>query len=303
MTVARIEVLGVPLDLGQGRRGVDMGPSAIRYAGLQDRVRALGFEVQDLGNVPVPEPEAKEIQDPKLKYLPEIERVSEEIAARVSEVLKRGSMPVILGGDHSLAIGSLAGVALAKARVGVIWFDAHGDMNTQETTPSGNIHGMPLAVSLGLGHPGLTRVAGFAPKVRPENVVLVGARSIDEGEARLIRKSGLRVFTMHEIDRQGIGAVMEEAIRIASRGVDGVHLSLDLDALDPMTAPGVGTPVRGGITYREGHLAMELLAEAGVLCSVDVVEVNPILDVANRTAEMAVDLLCSALGKKILPDS
>ncbi|MDI3257759.1 MAG: arginase [Kyrpidia sp.] len=300
--MARIGVIGVPLDLGQGRRGVDMGPSAIRYAGLQDRVRALGLEIKDLGNVPVPEAEAHEIQDPKLKYLPEIEQVCEDIAARVSEVVKSGMVPVILGGDHSLAIGSLAGVASVKRRVGVIWFDAHGDMNTAETTPSGNIHGMPLAASLGFGHPRLTGVGGFRPKIAPDHVVLVGTRSLDDGEARIIRQSGVRVFTMHEIDRVGIGAVMEQAIRIASEGTAGVHLSLDLDALDPVAAPGVGTPVHGGITYREGHLAMELLAEAGVLCSVDLVEVNPILDIANRTAEMAVDLLCSALGKKILPD-
>lgn len=294
-------MIGVPLDLGQGRRGVDMGPSAIRYAGLRDRIRALGFEVRDLGNVQVPEAESHVIQDPKLKYLPEIHKVCEDVAARVAQAMKDGDLPVILGGDHSLAIGSLAGVASVKRRVGVIWFDAHGDMNTDATTPSGNIHGMPLAASLGLGHPLLTGVAGFSPKVNPAHVVLVGTRSVDEGEARLIRETGVRVFTMHEIDRMGIGAVMEEAVRIASEGTEGVHLSLDLDALDPVAAPGVGTPVHGGITVREGHLAMEILAESGTLCSVDVVEVNPILDVANRTAEMAVDLLCSALGKKILP--
>jgi arginase len=278
-----------------------MGPSAIRYAGLRDRIRALGFEVRDLGNVQVPEAESHVIQDPKLNYLPEIHKVCEDVASIVAQAMKDGDLPVILGGDHSLAIGSLAGVASVKRHLGVIWFDAHGDMNTDATTPSGNIHGMPLAASLGLGHPLLTGVGGFSPKVSPDHVVLVGTRSVDEGEARLIREAGVRVFTMHEIDRMGIGAVMEEAVRIASEGTDGVHLSLDLDALDPVAAPGVGTPVLGGITVREGHLAMEILAESGTLCSIDVVEVNPILDVANRTAEMAVDLLCSALGKKILP--
>ncbi|MDI3328196.1 MAG: arginase [Alicyclobacillaceae bacterium] len=297
----RLSVIGVPLDLGQSRRGVDMGPSAIRYAGLQERLRRMGLEVRDRGNVPVPEAEARAVEDPKLKYLPEIRRVCEELAARVRQAVEEGDLPVILGGDHSLAIGSVAGVASVKGDLGLIWFDAHGDMNTAETTPSGNIHGMPLAATLGYGHPGLTGVGGFSPKVRPEKAVLVGVRSIDEGEARLIRQIGIRVFTMHEIDRLGIGAVMEEAVQLASGGTKGIHLSLDLDALDPVAAPGVGTPVHGGMTYREGHLAMEILAESGALCSVDVVEVNPILDIANRTAEMAVDLLCSALGKKILP--
>ncbi|GAX88408.1 arginase [Effusibacillus lacus] len=295
-----ISVLGVPLDLGQGRRGVDMGPSAIRYASMQERITRLGYEVKDLGNVNVPTPESHRVANQKLKYLPEIVAVSEEVAERVAGEINRGHMPIILGGDHSISIGSVAGIAKAIRNLGLIWFDAHGDMNTEDTTPSGNIHGMPLAVSLGIGHADLLQVAGFMPKVHAQNVVLVGARSIDPDERNLIRQSGITVFDMHEIDKRGMSAVMEDAIRIASKGVEGVHLSLDLDAFDPREAPGVGTPVLGGVTYREGHLAMEMLAAANVLTSVDVVEVNPILDVENRTARVAVDMICSLLGETVI---
>ncbi|WP_018131485.1 arginase [Effusibacillus pohliae] len=295
-----VAILGVALDLGQGRRGVDMGPSAIRYANLQERINRLGYEVVDLGNVNVPTPESHRVQNQKLKYLPEIVTVSNEVAERVAGEVQAGRLPIILGGDHSISIGSVAGVAKAVRNLGVIWFDAHGDMNTEETTPSGNIHGMPLAVSLGMGHPDLTQVAGFQPKVQAKNVVLVGARSIDPDERTLIKRSGITVFDMQQIDKRGMSAVMEEAIQIASQGTDGVHLSLDLDAFDPREAPGVGTPVLGGVTYREGHLAMEMLAAANVLTSVDVVEVNPILDVENRTARVAVDMICSVLGETVL---
>lgn len=295
-----ISVIGVPLDLGQERRGVDMGPSAIRYANLHEQIMKLGYEVVDKGNVHVPTPESHRVENQKLKYLPEIVKVSSEVAELVNQEIQNGRLPIILGGDHSISIGSLAGVAKAIPRLGVIWFDAHGDMNTEDTTPSGNIHGMPLAVSLGLGHPDLLQVAGFHPKVKAENVVLVGARSIDEDERQLIKQAGITVFTMHEIDKLGMSAVMEEAIRIASTGVEGVHLSLDLDAFDPRETPGVGTPVLGGVTYREGHLAMEMLAAAQVLSSIDIVEVNPILDVENRTARVAVDMICSLLGKTVM---
>lgn len=295
-----LRIIGAPSDLGQGRRGVDMGPSAIRYAGLKEKLERLGYQVKDLGNVHVPTPEMHTVKNQKLKYLDEVKIVCESLREVVAQVAKDGHVPIVLGGDHSISIGSVAGVASACQSFGVIWFDAHGDMNTEETTPSGNIHGMPLAVSLGHGHPDLVNLGGFAPKVRADRVVLVGIRSIDRDEARLIRETGIKVYDMTEIDRRGIAGVMEEAIQIAGTGVSGIHLSLDLDALDPMFAPGVGTPVNGGVTYREGHLAMELLAASRKLMSVDIVEVNPILDVQNRTALMAVELAESLFGKTVL---
>jgi arginase len=300
LDVKEIHIIGVPSDYGQGRRGVDMGPSAIRYAGLKEKLEQLGHSVIDLGDVPVPTPETRRIDDQKLKYLPEVVSICEALCHQVRGVVAAGHTPVVLGGDHSIAIGSLAGVAAAGKQFGLIWFDAHGDMNTHETTPSGNIHGMPLAASLGLGHEALTRIGGPSPKVRADKVVLVGARSIDREEAELIRQSGITVFTMAEIDRLGTDAVMQQAIEIAGKDTDGIHLSLDLDALDPTFAPGVGTPVNGGVTYREGHLAMELLAESGRLLSVDVVEVNPILDYRNQTGRMAVELVESLFGKRVL---
>ncbi|EPZ45940.1 arginase [Alicyclobacillus acidoterrestris] len=296
-----LRIIGVPSDLGQGRRGVDMGPSAIRYAGLSAALEGLGYTVQDLGNINVPTPEMKEQnQNTKLRYLHEVTEVSKNLCNIVSTVVTEGHIPIILGGDHSIAIGSLAGMAQSSTNYGVIWFDAHGDMNTAETTPSGNIHGMPLAVSLGYGHEDLLAIGGLKQKVKPENVVMVGIRSIDEDEAKLIHETGIRCYTMAEIDRRGMAKVMTEAIEIATNGTDGIHLSLDLDALDPMFAPGVGTPVYGGVTYREGHLAMEMLASSDALVSVDVVEVNPILDERNRTAMMAVELVESLFGKTVL---
>lgn len=295
-----ISIIGMPMDLGQGRRGVDMGPSAIRYAALQQIIRDLGFEIEDLGDVAVPSPESLDIRDQNLKYLHEITQVCEELANRVSNVIERKRFPLVLGGDHSIAIGTVAGAAKHYNNMGLIWYDAHGDLNTGETSPSGNIHGMSLAASLGVGHPLLTRLGGFAPKVRPENVVLVGARELDLGEQQLIRDLGIKVFTMHEIDRLGMARVMEETIKIVSKGTDGVHLSLDLDGLDPSDCPGVGTPVPGGISYRESHLAMEMLASSGILTSAEFVEVNPILDQSNLTAKVAVALISSMLGKKIL---
>lgn len=296
----KLKIIGAPSDLGQGRRGVDMGPSAIRYAGLKEKLECLGYDVEDLGNVDVPTPEMHKVKHEKLKYLDEVKIVCDSLREKVSTVVNHNHIPIILGGDHSISIGSVAGVASRFKSFGVIWFDAHGDMNTDETTPTGNIHGMPLAVNIGLGHQTLINLGGFSPKVKPENVVLVGIRSIDEEEAVLIRKAGIKCYTMAEIDRRGMGPVMEEAIQIAGKGTDGIHLSLDLDALDPTFAPGVGTPVNGGVTYREGHLAMEILASSAKLISVDVVEVNPILDVHNQTGNMAVELVESLFGKTVM---
>lgn len=288
------------MDLGADRRGVDMGPSAIRYAGMQSRLEKLGYEVKDLGDLTVPRPDSYTTNDRQLKYLPQIVEVSEKLADTVAKEVKEGFFPLVIGGDHSIAIGTIAGVAQTYKNLGVIWFDAHGDLNTAESTPSGNIHGMPLAISLGLGHPDLVNVGGYQPKIKPENVVIIGARSLDPGEREYIKEQGIKVYTMHEIDRMGMAAVMEEAISHVTRGTDGVHLSLDLDALDPNDAPGVGTPVIGGITYRESHLAMEILADANILTSAEVVEVNPILDRGNKTAQVAVALTGSIFGEKLL---
>lgn len=296
----QITVIGVPMDLGADRRGVDMGPSAIRYANLQGKLQQIGFEVEDIGNLQVPTPETYEIGDTKLKYLSEIVRVNEELAQTVSHVMEKGRFPLVLGGDHSIAIGTIAGVSRLQKRTGVIWFDAHGDLNTAETSPSGNIHGMPLAASLGLGHPDLTNCAGEGPKVSPEHVALIGVRSLDEGEKRTIQENGIHVFTMHEIDRMGMAKVVEEALNIVTNGTDGVHLSLDLDGIDPNEAPGVGTPVAGGVTYRESHLALEIISQADVLTSAEFVEVNPILDVENKTAKVAVALIGSVFGERVL---
>ncbi|MBA4496040.1 arginase [Paenactinomyces guangxiensis] len=295
-----ITIIGMPMDLGQGRRGVDMGPSAIRYASAQNLLRQLGYEVEDIGDLSVPSPESVNIGDPQLKYLSEIRQVCEKLADTVSGVVERDRFPLVFGGDHSMAIGTVAGVAKHYQKLGLIWFDAHADLNSGETSPSGNIHGMSLAVSLGVGHHELVNIGGFAPKVHPEHVVIIGARSLDPGERELIQHLGIKVFTMHDIDRIGMARVMDEAISIVSRETDGVHLSLDLDGLDPKDAPGVGTPVPGGMTFRESHLAMEMLAEAQVITSAEFVEVNPIIDRENQTAKVAVDLMGSVFGKKVL---
>jgi len=295
-----IAIIGVPLDLGAGRRGVDMGPSAMRYAGLRERIAALGYRVRDLGNLAVPLAEQIEppAADEPLRYLQPIVGVVRDLAQQVRDVISSNTLPIILGGDHSLSIGSVAGVAHNR-RIGVIWLDAHGDYNTPETTPSGNIHGMGLAVLTGRGHPTLTGLIGRAPVIRPGDAALVGVRNLDDGERELLRTSGVHVFTMHDIDRRGMAAVMEEAILHVSASTSGFHLSFDLDVLDPHEAPGVGTPVLGGITYREAHLAMELVAASGRLISLDLVEVNPILDTRNMTALLAVEFALSALGKTI----
>jgi arginase len=300
----RVSILGVPLGFGAGAAGVDIGPAAMRVARLNQRVAQLGYEVRDLGDLRVARP--THIADPsdKLKYLPEISRAVEELAAEVRAILSSGELPVVLGGDHSIAIGSIAGVASyyreRKEALGLIWFDAHADMNTPETTPSGNIHGMPLAALLGYGARELTEVAGFAPKLEPRYCAHIGARDVDQGERELIRRLGMRFFTMREIDERGMSACMDEAIAIASRAPAGYCVTLDVDALDPGDAPGSGTVVRGGLTYRESHLAMEKIAERGGMRSLEVVEINTALDVNNRTAELGVELILSALGKTIL---
>ncbi|HEX8184911.1 MAG TPA: arginase [Blastocatellia bacterium] len=300
----RVKIIGVPMDLGAGRRGVDMGPSAIRIAGLNQAIAWLGFDVADAGNVHVNPPEAVTQINTRARFLPEITAASEELAVMVETALEEGELPVILGGDHSIAIGSVAGVASfyrkRNERVGIIWLDAHADSNTPETTPSGNIHGMPLAVLLGYGDKELTHVAGFAPKILPESTAIIGARSIDPGERELLKSLNIRVFTMTEMDERGMSEVMKEAIEIASRNTVGIHVTMDMDFIDPFYAPGVGTPERGGATYRESHLAMEKIADSGRVLSVELSEVNPLYDTANQTAQLAVEMILSALGKKIL---
>ncbi|MDQ0157489.1 arginase [Robertmurraya andreesenii] len=296
----KLAIIGMPMDLGQTRRGVDMGPSAIRYAGINERLNTLFDEVRDLGDIEVGRPEVSIDKESNLRNLELIAEKTTSLAKKIDEVVQSGSFPLVLGGDHSIAIGTLAGVSKHYENLGVIWYDAHGDLNTAETSPSGNIHGMPLAVSLGLGHPLLINIGGYLPKVKPENIVIIGARSLDEGERELIKEKGIRVYTMHEIDRLGMTRVMEESIEYLKERTDGVHLSLDLDALDPTDAPGVGTPVNGGISYRESHLAMEMLAEANMITSAEFVEVNPILDERNKTAIVAVALMGSLFGEKLL---
>ena len=294
-----IAVIGAPLDLGAAsRRGVDMGPSAIRYAGIGERIDGLGHICGDRGNVEAPLREMADPGDERARYLGEIVATCERVAVRVAEAA-RESLPLVLGGDHSIALGTLGGMASVHGPGGVLWLDAHGDLNTPETTPSGNVHGMPLAAALGRGGEGFTSELWPLPSVDPRHVAVVGCRSLDDGERRLIAELGLAVFTMSEIDRRGLQAVVRDALDIV-RGGSFVHVSLDLDVVDPEVAPGVGSPVRGGLSYREAHLAMELVAEAGILGSLEIVEVNPILDARNRTARLAVELVASALGARIL---
>jgi arginase len=296
-----ISIIGVPMDLGQMRRGVDMGPSAIRYAGVVERLENLGYEIKDLGDIEIGQAErVHNNPDTNLRNLKAVAEASGKLASTVDEVISSGDFPLIFGGDHSIAIGTLAGVSKHYENLGVIWYDAHGDLNTGDTSPSGNIHGMPLAVSLGIGHEDLTSIGGNTPKIKPENIVIIGARSLDEGERELIKERGIKVYTMHEVDRMGMAKVMEDAITYLKDRTDGVHLSLDLDGLDPSDAPGVGTPVLGGISYRESHLAMEMLEEAKVITSAEFVEVNPILDEKNKTATVAVALMGSLFGEKLL---
>ncbi len=298
-----VRVIGVPLDLGASRRGVDMGPSAIRAARLHSRIRDLGFEVEDAGNVYSPEIEEQMDHGTEdLKFADQILATCADLADKVEAAIAAGTIPLVLGGDHSVAIGTQAGLARHSKDRGMIWFDAHADFNTNETSPSGNIHGMPVSASLGIGHPRLADFDQPGPKLRPENTVLVGLRDVDPKEAELLADSGVHYYTMRDIDEYGMKRIVEEAMRIASDGVDQVHLSFDLDAVDPQWAPGTGTTVSGGLTYREAHLALEMLAEAGIITSMEFVEVNPLLDNGNQTGQFAVGLIASALGKAIIQE-
>ena len=295
----RVAVIGAALDLGAGRRGVDMGPSAIRYAGLEAKLGSLGLDVSDWGNVETAVAEATEIHDARVRFLPQILAACEQVARLVTRAVGDGFLPLVLGGDHSVALGTLGGLAAADGAGGVLWIDAHGDLNRPATSPSGNVHGMPLAAALGLAGDEFASPAWPLPAVEPDRVALVGVRELDDGERELLHGLGPRAFTMSEIDRTGIETVIREALEVVS-GPGFVHVSLDMDALDPEIAPGVGTPVRGGLSYREAHLALELVAESGLAGSLEVVEVNPILDRENATAELAVELVASALGARIL---
>lgn len=299
-----VTILGVPLSYGASMAGVDMGPAALRVARLHQRIASLGYSVTDLGDMRVERPQEEPEAHHKLKYVKEIIKACDQLATEVENVLTAGELPLVLGGDHSIAIGSLAGVAShfrkQSQSFGLLWFDAHADMNTPETTPSGNIHGMPLGISLGHGAPQLTGLGGFEPKIDPQLCAHIGARDIDPGERELIRELGIRFFTMREIDERGMSACMNDAIAIASAGTGGYAVTFDVDVLDPGDAPGSGTLVRGGLTYREAHLGMEKIAEAGGMRSLEVVEINTALDVNNKTAELGVELILSALGKTIM---
>jgi arginase len=292
-------IIGAPLDLGAGRRGVDMGPSAIRYAGLEERLRALGLDCVDRGNVAAAVAEATAEHDPRARFLPAIRSTCERIAGLVGAALDEGRIPIVLGGDHSIALGTLGGLASRRGPGAVLWFDAHGDLNTPETTRTGNVHGMPLAAAIGRGGPGFESPSWTLPALQPERVAVIGARDLDPAERDLIGELGLAVHTMSEVDRRGIEAIVSGALERAA-GAPFTHVSLDMDGLDPAVAPGVGTAVRGGLTYREAHLAMELIAEAGLLCCLEIVEVNPILDRQNATAALAVELAASAFGATTL---
>ncbi len=300
----KVSILGVPLSFGQSMAGVDLGPSAMRVAGLTKRIKKLGYEVKDLDDLEIEESQSTPAPGEKLKYLAEIQAACERLALQTEQMMDGDELPITIGGDHSIAIGSLAGVVKAfrkrDQRLGLLYFDAHADMNTPDTTPSGNIHGMPLAVLLGYGVPELVNVGGFAPKFDPKLCAHVGARDLDPGERELIRRLGMRFFTMREIDERGLAACLDDAIAIAAQGSGGFAVTFDVDALDPRDAPGSGTLVRGGLSYREAHLAMETIAEAGGMRSLEIVEINTALDQNNRTAELGVELVLSALGKRIL---
>ncbi len=304
MRQSHIAIIGAPMDLGAGRRGVDMGPSALRLANLNEKLGALGYEVEDLGNVVVDQPETSPVGPSNARYLSQIAHTCTRLAEMVEKTAADGRVPLVLGGDHSVAIGTVAGMSRyfrkKERKLGLIWIDAHADMNTPESSPSGNIHGMPLACLIGLGPRELTHIGGCAPIVEPGSVAIIGLRSVDEIERQNVRGTGVHPFTMRDIDERGLRSVIREAIQIASAGTAGFHLSFDMDAVDPREAPGVGTPVRGGITYREAHLAMETVCDSGLMASMEVVEVNPVIDEANRTALLAVELVMSAMGKRIL---
>jgi arginase len=300
----KVSIVGVPMDLGADRRGVDMGPSALRYADLNERLKSLGYEVEDLGDLDVIIPETRHFGDPRAKYLREITDACVHLANLVLGIRQQGHTPLVLGGDHSIAVGTVSGVAESFRRngkkLGLLWFDAHADFNTPEISPSGNVHGMPMAAIMGYGPAELTKIFGFSPKIQPQHAVQIGIREVDPDERQLVKDSGIRVFTMKDIDRRGIGSVMDEALSIVSTGTDGFAVTLDADFLDPYESPGVATPVRGGADYREAHLAMEMIADTQKMASFEITEINPILDVQNKTAHFGMELILSAFGKQIL---
>jgi arginase len=305
----KIGIVGFPMDLGAGRRGVDMGPSALRYSHLEEKLEGMGYKVKDFGDIFVEGAETQRVSNPKLKYLPEIVRSCKILSKKVESLLNQNYFPLILGGDHATAVGSIAGIASfcrkRKKTLGVIWIDAHADMNTPDTTPSGNIHGMPLAVALGIGEKRLTRIGGFSPKVMPENSALIGIRDVDHLESFTVkefRNRGMQVYTMTDVDKQGVTRIIARVLNDFKNEVDHIHISFDLDGVDPDYASGVGTPVEGGLTYREASVIMEMVADCGCMSSLEMLEVNPILDTKNSTAELAVDFIESALGKSILYD-
>lgn len=300
-----VHIIGVPLDLGGGRRGVDMGPSAFRIAGLGDRLAALGYTIVDKGDLAAPIPETQRQRDERKKYIGDIAKVCQKLYQMSLASLEEGAMPLVLGGDHSLAAGSVAGSAEWAKRnqtlpIGLLWVDAHGDMNTPATSLSGNVHGMPLAALLGDEPAELSRIGGFTPKVLPEHTAIIGVRNLDDREKIAVRDSRVHVFTMKDIDRQGIASIVEQAVAVAGKGTAGIHVSFDMDVCDPLIAPGVGTPVKGGLDYREAHMVMEIVADSELLAALDLVEVNPTLDVQNATAQLGTELALSALGMEIL---
>jgi arginase len=299
-----VAIIGAPMDLGAGRRGVDMGPSALRLAGLDERIRSLGYDVQDLGNVEVDQPERLPEGPQRARYLPQISQTCTRLADMVYRAAGEDKLPLVLGGDHSVAVGTVSGLSRryreSEHKIGLVWIDAHPDINTPESSPSGNVHGMPVACIVGIGPQEMSNIYGYSPKVDPRNVALVGLRDVDRTEAPQVKGTGVTAFTMRSIDERGLRAVIEDAIAIASDGTAGFHVSFDMDAVDPAEAPGVGTPVRGGLTYREAHLAMEIVCDSGGAVGMEIVEVNPVLDQANRTAVLGVELVLSAFGKRIL---
>lgn len=300
----KIKIIGFPIDLGAGRRGVDMGPSALRIANITRRLISLGYDVTDTGDIIILTAEQQKITRPNLKYISEIIKTSKVLAGKVEKTLEQGIFPLCLGGDHSMALGTIAGISsFCKKRnlkPGVIWIDAHADMNTDKTTPSGNIHGMPLAASLGIGHSDLVKFYGFSPKIKPENCALIGVRSVDPEERLTIKKLNLPVYTMSDIDKLGIHRIINKVLKHFKDNVDHIHISFDVDSIDPAVAPGVGTPVPGGLSYREAHSLMEAIAECGCMSSLEVAEVNPILDKYNKSAEFAAELIASSMGQRIL---
>jgi arginase len=298
-----VSIIGFPMDLGADRRGVDMGPSALRIAGLQTKLEALGYKVEDNGDIKIEIMERQKIKNPKLKYLDEIIKTSKLLAEKVERVLDKGDFPICLGGDHSMALGTISGIASfckkRKLRLGVIWIDAHSDMNTDETSPTGNIHGMPLSALMGLGCDELVNLLGFSPKLYPENCVLIGIRSIDEAEKVNIKKLKVPIYTMNDIDKLGIHRIIAKVLKQFREKVDHIHISFDVDSVDPSVAPGVGTPIPGGLSYREAHLLMETIAECGCMSSLEIAEVNPILDHKNQSASFTSELIASSMGQRI----